>query len=56
MRHPWLGNASCPAAQAYRRELPMRFTKEAANLVDLTGWARNEVETAIEKAGQSFKR
>jgi len=56
LRHPWQGNASCPAAQAYRAELPMRFTKEAANLVELTGWARNEVETAIEKAGQSFKR
>jgi hypothetical protein len=34
----------------------MRFAKEAANLVALTGWARNEVETEMEKAGQSLKR
>jgi hypothetical protein len=38
LRHPWHGNASCPAAQAYRAELPMRFTKEVANLAELTGW------------------
>jgi len=56
LRHPWQGNASCPAAQAYLGALPMRFAKEAANLVELTGWARNEVETAMEKAGQSLKR
>jgi len=54
LRHPWQGNASCPAAQAYRGELPMRFAEEAANLVELTGWARNEVE--MENAGQSLKR
>ena len=56
LRHPWQGNASCPAAQAYLGALPMRFAKEATNLVELTGWARNEVETAMEKAGQSLKR
>ena len=55
LRHPWHGNASCPAAQAYRAELPMRFTKEAANLVELTGWGRNEVEAEMENAGQSLK-
>jgi hypothetical protein len=56
LRHPWQGNASCPAAQAYRRELSMRFAREAANLVELTGWARNEVESEMESAGQSLKR
>jgi hypothetical protein len=56
LRHPWQGNVSCPAAQAYRRELPMRFAKEAANLVELTGWARNEVELEMENAGQSLNR
>ncbi len=49
-------NASCPAPQAYRGELPIRFAKEAANLVQLTGWARNEVEAEMENAGQSLKR
>jgi hypothetical protein len=56
MHHPWQGNASCPAAAAYRRELPTRFAKEVANLVALTGWARNEVEVKMENAGQSLKR
>ncbi len=56
LRHPWQGNASCPAAQAYRGELPMRFAKQAANLVELTGWVRNEVEAEMENAGQPLKR
>jgi hypothetical protein len=56
LRNPWQGDASCPAAQAYRRELPMRFAKEAATLAELTGWARNEVEAEMEKAGQPLKR
>jgi hypothetical protein len=56
LRHPWQGDASCPAGQAYRRDLPVRFAKEAANLVELTGWARNEVEAEMEKAGQPLKR
>jgi hypothetical protein len=55
LRHPWQGNANCPAAKAYRRELPMRFAQEAANLVELTGWARNEVEVEMGKAGQSLR-
>jgi hypothetical protein len=56
LRHPWQGNASCPAAQAYSHDLPMRFAKEAANLVELTGWSRSEVEAEMENAGQSLKR
>jgi hypothetical protein len=55
LRQPWQGNPSCPAAEAYRRDLPMRFAKEAANLVELTGWARNEVEVEMEKAGQPLE-
>jgi len=56
LRHPWQGIASCPAAEAYRRELPKRFAKEAANLVGLTGWTRNEVEVEMENAGQPLNR
>jgi hypothetical protein len=56
LRHPWQGNASCPAAQAYRRDLPMRFAKEAANLMELTGWTRNEVEAQMQNAGEPLKR
>jgi hypothetical protein len=56
LRHPWQGNASCPAAQAYSRDLPMRFAEEAANLVELTGWSRSEIEAEMENAGQPLKR
>jgi hypothetical protein len=56
LRHPWPGNASCPAAGTYRDELQMRFTKEAINLAALTGWARSEIETQMERSGQSLKR
>jgi len=55
LRHPWQGNASCPAGEAYRAGLPVRFIKEAANLMELTGWTRHEVETRMENAGQSLK-
>jgi hypothetical protein len=54
LNHPWQGAESCPAARAYSDELRMRFTKEAMNLVALTGWARSEVETQMEKSGQSL--
>jgi hypothetical protein len=56
LRHPWQSIASCRAAEAYRAALPIRFAREAANLVELTGWARNEVEVKMENAGQSLKR
>jgi hypothetical protein len=53
--HPWQGSGSCPEGQAYSRDLPNRFAKEAANRVELTGWARNEVEAQMENAGQPMK-
>jgi hypothetical protein len=56
LRHPWRGSASCTAAEVYRRDLPMRFATQAANLVELTGWARNEVEVDMARAGQPLKR
>jgi hypothetical protein len=55
LRHPWQGSASCAAAQAYRAELPIRFAKQASNLVDLTGWPRRDVEAQMEKTGQPVK-
>ena len=38
LRHPWKGSDRCEAAQAYRRELPKRFEREAQTLASLTGW------------------
>ena len=38
LRHPWTGNATCGAADAYRRGLAERREVEAQRLADLTGW------------------
>jgi len=52
LTHPWQGAGSCPAAGIYREEVRMRFRREVMNLVALTGWARNEVETEMKKSGE----
>ena len=56
LRHPWQGDASCAAAEAYRASLPARFASEAINLVDLTGLERHEVEAQMANAGQSIRQ
>jgi len=56
LRHPWQGDVSCAAAEAYRAALPVRFASEARNLVDLTGWERREVEAQMANAGQSIRQ
>lgn len=53
LRHPWKGDASCQAADQYRRELPKRFDKEAKNLARLTGWNINDIRQKMEQGGQS---
>lgn len=52
LRHPWTGKDRCDAADAYRRELPKRFEREASNLVSLTGWDMNKIRGRMNlKAG-----
>jgi hypothetical protein len=53
LRHPWQGAGACPAAQAYRDQLPARFADQATNLVALTGWPRREVEASMAATGQA---
>jgi hypothetical protein len=55
LRHPWRGEASCPAAEAYRAQLPKAFARQAADLADLTGWPRQEIDARMEATGQSVK-
>lgn len=43
LRHPWTGSATCQAAQAYRRELPRQYEKQAETLASLTGWNVNKI-------------
>ncbi len=38
IRHPWNGEATCPAADLYRQTLPHRMEQEAQRLASLTGW------------------
>lgn len=47
MQHPFLGEASCPAAAEYRRSLPARFEQEAQTLARLTGWDINEIRRKL---------
>ena len=53
--HPWKGSASCDAAKTYRSELPARFTTEAKNLEDLTGWNRADIIGRMAKTGQQIE-
>ena len=55
LRHPWKGDATCPAAQAYREQLPATFLHQATNLAQLTGWPRQEIEARMEATGQAVK-
>ncbi len=52
LRHPWTGEADCPAGAAYRAGLPADFAKQAGTLVALTGWPRKEVEARMGLSGQ----
>ena len=46
--YPFTGEATCPAAETYRRELGERQEREVQTLANLTGW---DVATIRERAG-----
>jgi hypothetical protein len=52
LRHPWTGQASCPAGDIYRAGLPARFEREARNLANLTGWQPSEIAARMNASGQ----
>lgn len=47
LRHPYTGDATCPAAEDYRQSLPDRFEREAQTLARLTGWDINDIRTKL---------
>jgi hypothetical protein len=47
MQHPFLGEATCPAAADYRRSLPHRLEQEAQTLARLTGWDIHEIRRKL---------
>jgi hypothetical protein len=51
LNHPYEGG-TCPAAEVYRAELPVRFKKEAENLANLTGWPEKDIAAHMAAAGQ----
>ena len=53
LHHPFAGPASCAAGDAYRKSLHERFTEEAANLGDLTGWSTADIRSRMDKDGET---
>jgi hypothetical protein len=47
LRHPFTGEANCPAGQRYRRSLAQRFEQEAQTLAKLTGWNLGEIRRKL---------
>ena len=47
LRHPFRGEATCPAAERYRRALRERQESEARTLASLTGWSIDEIRDRI---------
>ena len=43
LRHPFEGDVSCPAGQAYQRDLRQRYDQEAQTLANLTGWNLTDI-------------
>jgi len=52
LHHPFTGEASCPAGDAYRQQLAQRYEQEAQNLSNLTGWEIGEIRAKMAEAGQ----
>ena len=52
MRHPAVIGQSCPAAEAYRAELPARLRREAQTLADVTGWPQKEIGARMRSSGE----
>jgi len=51
LRHPWKGEAHCPAAAEYRKQVKLRQEREAATLATLTGWNMEEIRRRMSLGG-----
>jgi hypothetical protein len=47
IRHPWRGDAICPAASEYRQQLGERRRKEAEAVASLTGWELGRIHKSM---------
>ena len=55
LRHPFKGEAKCPAGEEYLRSLGLRYEKEAATLAHLTGWDITQIRRRMAETGQAQK-
>lgn len=55
LRHEYKGEAKCQAGDDYRRNLPLRWEKEATTLAFLTGWDIAEIKRRMRENGQVVK-
>ncbi|MCI4665380.1 MAG: DUF2330 domain-containing protein [Neomegalonema sp.] len=53
-RHPFTGDISCAAGDAYRRRLLQRWDREAKQLATLTGWDIGEIRAKMAKSAKGF--
>jgi hypothetical protein len=53
LRHPFKGEANCPAGMEYARGLDIRFAQEAATLATLTGWDMADIRRKMAANGQA---
>ncbi|HUP25356.1 MAG TPA: DUF2330 domain-containing protein [Thermoanaerobaculia bacterium] len=51
IRHPWRGESTCDAADAYRRSLAERLEREAQTLANLTGWELEDIRGRMRLGG-----
>jgi hypothetical protein len=61
LRHPFTGDAACPAGDRYRAGLSRRGEEEAQNLATLTGWNVNDIRRRMgsespQRIGQAARR
>jgi hypothetical protein len=54
-RHPFQGEMSCPAADAYKQALHARFRQEATTAASLTGWLPEIVTSRMASSGEKVE-
>jgi hypothetical protein len=54
LRHPWRGEAKCPAGERYRAGLSGQYREQAATLAQLTGWNVADIMRRMALSEQSL--
>jgi len=54
LQQPFRGAAACDAGKRYQASLPLRATRQAVNLVEITDWSYADVRQRMEASGQKL--